>query len=97
VPNPQYEAHLDVASGIRFVFKKDEDDSRLLHIYARHLTTVDEAIETYFLGSTTYNEKRKRFETMSSTHGVFWFWLKTGTEVMVISCFRIEEATWTSG
>ncbi len=27
--------------GVRFVFKRDDVDPDLLHIYARHLTTID--------------------------------------------------------
>lgn len=92
----RFEVYHDEVSGIRFVFKRDTDDPEVLHIYARHLTTVEEAISTFFAGQTVFNEQRKRFETFSSTHGLFWFWLKQGTEVMVITCFRNEGSTWTS-
>lgn len=92
----RFEAYTDEASGIRFVFKRDADAPELLHIYARHLTTAEDAISTFFAGRTTWNNERKRFETMSSTHGLFWVWLKQGMEAMVITCFRNEDAIWTS-
>lgn len=77
-------------SGIRFVFKYDDDAPDLLHIYARHLTTIDDALDTFFDGSgEVWNEERRRFETYSETHGLFWFWLEEEHVVMVISCFRL--------
>jgi hypothetical protein len=77
------------AKGIKFVFKYDSVAPDLLHIYARHLTTPQVAVETFFSGQATWNEGAKRFETYSTTHGLLWFWLKENEKVMVISCFRI--------
>jgi ribosomal protein L31 len=74
--------------GIKFLFKFDEVAPDLLHIYARHLTTARDAIETYFEGQSTWNEQYERFETSTATHCLYWFWLKEGKDVMVISCFR---------
>ena len=76
--------------GIRFVFKYDDDAPDLLHIYARHLTSVDDVLDTFFEGQQeSWNEERSRFETYSESHGLFWFWLETDRAVMVISCFRL--------
>jgi hypothetical protein len=77
-------------AGIRFVFKYDDDAPDLLHIYARHLTSIDDALDTFFEGrQESWNEERSRFETYSGSHGLFWFWLEKDRAVMVISCFRL--------
>ena len=77
-------------AGTRIVFKYDDDAPELLHIFARHLTTIDDALDTFFEGEVeTWNEERGRFETYSATHGLFWFWLEQDKVVMVISCFRL--------
>jgi hypothetical protein len=78
--------------GICFVFKYDDDAPELLHIFARHLTSVDDALNTFFEGTReTWNERFARFETYSATHGLFWFWIEEERVVMVVSCFRISE------
>jgi hypothetical protein len=77
------------ARGIKFVFKHDAVDPELLHIYARHMTTPQDAAATFFAAQSTWDEENQRFETYSTTHGLFWFWLKENSGVMVISCFRI--------
>ncbi|MDE3076270.1 MAG: hypothetical protein KGJ86_12650 [Chloroflexota bacterium] len=85
------------AEGIRFVFAYDRDDPTLLHIYARHLTTPQEAMDTFLdpTATTTWNQRYGRFETYSAARGLFWFWLEQGQAVMVISCFRTtEEEEW---
>lgn len=75
--------------GITFLFKFDQVDSTLLHIYARVLTTVDDALDVFFETEPTWNEQFKRFENYSETHGLFWFWRdENETEVVVITCFR---------
>ena len=79
----------DRSTGLIFVFKVDEDAPELLHIYARHVTTPEEAIDTFIRGETTWNEERQRFETSTDTHCVFWFWLQQDAIVMVVSCFRL--------
>jgi hypothetical protein len=78
--------------GIRFVFKYEDDAPDLLHIYARHLTSIDDALDTFFDGEQeTWNPERSRFETYTRTHGLFWFWLEEDRSDMVISCFRLGE------
>jgi len=78
--------------GIRFIFKYDDDAPDLLHIYARHLTSIDDALDTFFEGEReSWNEERSRFETYSATHGLFWFWIEQDRVVMVVSCFRVTE------
>jgi hypothetical protein len=47
---PRFVSTVDEESGFRFVFKTDPADPDMLHIYARHLTTVEDAIETFFAG-----------------------------------------------
>lgn len=84
----EYVSYTDSDSGIRFVFKKEAGHPEMLHIYARHLTGPEEAIETFFEGQTTWNERRERFETISDTHTLFWYWLEENRVVMVVTCFR---------
>jgi hypothetical protein len=75
--------------GLRFVFKYDDDAPDLLHIYVRHVTTIDDALDTFFEGATEWNAAHERFETYTATHGMFWFWLEENAAVMIISCFRL--------
>lgn len=78
--------------GIRFVFKYDVDAPDLLHIYARHLTTIDDALDVFFDPSATqtYNAEHQRYERYGRSHGLFWFWLERDAVVMVITCFSEE-------
>lgn len=85
----RYENYTDAASGIRFVFKRDLVEPELLHIFVRHATSPEEAIETFFAAEPIWNEQHKRFETYSETHGVLWYWIEPRRVVMIISCFRL--------
>lgn len=76
-------------NGIQFVFKYDDDARELLHIYARHLTSIDDALDTFFGTRAKWNNDQKRFESYTETHGLFWFWLEENKTVMVISCFKV--------
>ncbi|MBI2955200.1 MAG: hypothetical protein HYY30_12855 [Chloroflexi bacterium] len=53
------------------------------HSDARDATIPEESIETFFATEPRWNEKRKRLETYSATHGVFWYWKK------LISCLSL--------
>ena len=77
------------ANDVVFVFKYDDVDPSILHIFSRHLATPEDAIDTFFSGTPAWNAERQRFETTSETHGLYWFWLEENKTVMVISCFRI--------
>jgi hypothetical protein len=87
------EIYTDLESGIDFSFTTDPADPDVLHIFARHLTTPQDAIETFFDPDavTEWNERRRRFETRSETHVLYWDWRRKDREVRVISCFRREE------
>jgi hypothetical protein len=78
--------------GVSFVFKCDPDAPELLHIYARHLTTIDDALDVFFDLSATqaFNDERERFERRNRTHELYWFWLNEPKVVMVVTCFRLE-------
>lgn len=79
-----------VENGIKFVFKMDEVDPDVLHIYARHLTSVDEALDVFFDSTRSWNEQFNRYENFTETHGLYWFWLdEPGKVVMIVSCFRL--------
>lgn len=75
--------------GLRFVFAFDDDAPELLHIYVRHLTSIDDALDTFFNGQAQWNEERQRFESYTDTHGLLWFWIEPEKVVMVISCFKL--------
>lgn len=78
------------AAGFTFLFKYDQVDSSLLHIYARHLMTIDDALELFFSQTPTWNEEYRRFENYSDTQGLYWFWRnESKKEVGIITCFRI--------
>ena len=78
-----------IENGIRFVFKMDEVDPEMLHTYARHLTTIDDALDAFFDSTPDWNENFKRYENYTDTHGLYWFWLdQPGKIVMIVSCFR---------
>ncbi len=79
-----------VENGTKFVFKMDSVDPDLLHIYARHLTTIDDALDVFFNSAARWNLRFQRFENYTDTHGLFWFWLDESKEVvMIVSCFRL--------
>ena len=82
-------------NGITFVFKYDDDDPSLLHIFARHLTSIDDALDVFFDAGAAeaWNDLHRRYERQSATHGLYWFWLdEAGRVVMVITCFTVEGA-----
>jgi hypothetical protein len=81
------------ADGLVFLFAYDADDPTLLHIFARHLTTIDDALRTWFDASAeeTWNEQRQRFETRSASHVLYWTWLTDNERVLIISCFTRED------
>jgi hypothetical protein len=79
-----------IENGIKFVFKMDDVDPNLLHIYARHLTTIDDALDLFFDTKPTWNQEFERCENYSETHGLYWFWIDESKKiVMVVSCFRL--------
>jgi hypothetical protein len=83
-----------------FVFKYDKDDPTQLHITVRHLTEIDDALDTFFdkEAESIWNAKNKRFQTYSKTHTLFWFWLnEPKKEVMIISCIANEGGIYKSG
>jgi len=80
-------------NGVVFVFKTDDDDPEMLHIFARHLTSIDDALDVFFDSTATQarNAVHDRYERYSATHGLFWFWLdEPGRVVMVITCFTLD-------
>jgi len=88
---PRYIRRTDPTTGIAFVFKTDPAAPDMLHIYARHLTTAEDAMTTFREGEPpVWDATHRRFETYTATHGLYWFWLEPGSVVMVVSCFREE-------
>lgn len=81
------------ADGFTFLFAYDTTDPELLHIYARHLTTIDDALDVWFDDATedVWDEKYERFETVGQHHVLYWTWVDPQRRVLIISCFRREE------
>lgn len=79
--------------GIELVFTHDPADPRLLHIYARHLTTIADALGVWFdeAAGETWNDQFRRFETRNATHVLYWTWLVPEQRVLVITCFRRDD------
>ncbi len=75
--------------GIVFYFKYDDQHPEFLHIYVRHLTDVDDALDTFFDSNRhdEWNEERRRWESQSATHMLYWSWLEEGKKVLIITCF----------
>lgn len=81
------------ADGFVFAFAYDEDDPQILHIFARHLTTVDDALRVWFNPDVEdiWDEEHQRFEVQTETHVLLWTWLTEGERVLVITCFTRED------
>jgi hypothetical protein len=82
------------SQGFTFLFAYDEADPTLLHIYARHLTTIEDALRVWLDQHHTveiWNEQNERFETRSESHVPSWTWLDDGETVLIISCFPRED------
>lgn len=56
--------------GIVFCFRYDDDHPELLHIYVRHLTDIDDALNVFFDPDRKdeWNEERRRWESHSRSH-----------------------------
>ncbi len=87
----RYETYFDRRSGLRFDFKYEPTQLSSLHIFVRHGTNPQDAIDTFFEGKTSWNERHSRFETFSDTHGLYWAWKVQDSVVLVISCFRKDQ------
>jgi hypothetical protein len=57
-------------AGITFLFKYEPGHPELLHIYVRHLTTPELAIDLFLDEKAAWNDKYRRFENYSETHGL---------------------------
>ena len=88
---PRREALRIDAGGEQFRFYYDEEIGEVLHIAARHGTTPGDAIRAFYEGATTRNEQRERFETVTSTHVLYWTRHAHDGSVVVISCFSHGE------
>jgi hypothetical protein len=91
MPQRRYLRVPDDESGLVFVFAYDATDPEILHIFARHTTSPEEAIDAFFEGpdDTSWNDTHARYETYTATHGLFWHWIRQGEVVMIITCFRL--------
>ncbi len=73
-----------------FVFKVEYDQPGMLHIWARHLKTKDDAIRIWLEGTDKWNEEYNRYETSLDSEHLYWFWLEVDKVIMVISCFEVK-------
>lgn len=76
-------------NGVTFYFKREPEFPDLLHIYVRHLTTIDDALDTFFDAPAVWNPLHARFENYGETLGLYWAWIdEAERKVMVITCFK---------
>jgi len=74
--------------GITFVFKYEDDYPELLHIWARHRKTEEDAIYIFFNGTIARNEEHDCWATEAGTEVLWWFWIDEENKIaMVIACF----------
>jgi hypothetical protein len=76
--------------GITFLFKYDDLNKGIVEIFCENKVSAEEAIDTFFSGSSSWNPELSRFETYTDAHGLFWYWLHKGQAVIVITCFRVQ-------
>ena len=81
------------AEGFTFLFKYDPDEESLLLIFARHLTTVEDALGVWLDdgANEVWNDVYERFETTNRTHVLYWTWLQEGERVLIITGFERED------
>lgn len=80
--------------GQRFRLYFDSEERGVPHIYARHGMLVEDVAALFFEGTRAWNGERRRFESRSGQHVLYWAWLhaqEKGT-VLVLSCFGKQEA-----
>lgn len=83
------EAYIVEANGERFRFYYDRDHPQILHVTLQHGTTPEEAVQTFFEGSTTpWDEEHLRYETVTETHSIYWTRHAHDQSVIIISCFK---------
>ena len=81
-----------MAAGYTFVFKFDDTDPTVLHIFARHLKQPKDAMWAWFNGQHAWNQEHQRFEGQSGEVGIHWFWINYDQAVvMVSSCFKSHD------
>ena len=77
------------ANGERFRFYYDQEHPQILHITLQHQTVPEDAIQTFFEGSTSpWDEAHHRYETVTETHGIYWTRHAHDQSVIIISCFK---------
>lgn len=75
--------------GITFFFKYEPSQPELLHIYVRHLTTIEEAITVFFESEPTFNKQYDRYENSNETHTIYWNWInESEKKIIIITCFK---------
>jgi hypothetical protein len=88
------------ADGYTFLFAYDRHAPELLHIYARHLVQVDDALEVFFdpTAREVWNQDHRRWETTGHTHVLYWCYTASygpdpepDRRVLIITCFPRED------
>lgn len=94
---PPYTTHFDEESGITFVFKRDQRNTRILHI-ATHISAYDEpmgiedAVDIFLNGTVQtpfFKWNKLILVTKLDDETVWWYWRdETKRIVMIVSCFH---------
>lgn len=79
------------ANGVTFVFKHEDDYPELLHIFARHRKTDEDAIFIFFEGTSTAAPIPPNDNVMQTVYNdaeyLWWYWIdEVQKVVMVVSC-----------
>lgn len=83
--------HKLIIGGVTFYFAYDPLDPSMLHIFARHLKTPQDAIRAWLGGQAAWNEAHARFHSHYQGIEVTWFWINERRRmVQVISCYDAE-------
>lgn len=76
--------------GVTFFFKCEPEQPDLLHIFVRHLTTIEDALTVFFESEEVFNKKYSRYESSNDTHTIYWNWInESEKKIIIITCFKI--------
>lgn len=94
---PLFTNEYDEETGITFVFKRDENNTRILHIETHfnednEPMSIEDAVDIYKYGTFKREFRWKKLmlsETRLDDDFVWWFWIKKEEKIlMIFSCFN---------
>lgn len=75
------------------IFHSTVTTNRSCTFFARHLTTIENALNTWFdpNAEEVWSEEHKRYETYGESHALYWTWLTENERVLIITCFSRDD------